>query len=297
MTIEERKMDQSGIAPHNMSDIELKKFVELIYNQCGISLNSAKKSMLSARFGKRLRALGISSYKEYYDFVTQTLGKNDELIQMIDAVTTNTTHFFREANHFSYLTEHALPNLPNSGTLLRVWSAGCSTGEEPYTLAMVLSEHYENHHGNFSILATDVSSSVLQKAKQAVYDDEMALKVPALIKRKYMMQGKGAQAGNWRVIPELRKKIKFGKLNFMDNVYGIEGKFDIIFCRNVIIYFDLETKVKLINYFHKYLDPGGYLFIGHSETLNGLNDDFKAVAPTVYRKPDGQEQIARRRAA
>ncbi len=290
-------MDQSGIQSQNMSDIELKKFVELIYSECGISLNSSKKSMLSARLAKRLRTLGIGSYKEYYDYVTKTLGQNDELINMIDAVSTNTTHFFREANHFSYLTGYALPDLPNADTHLRVWSAGCSTGEEPYTLAMVLSEHYEHHNGDFSILATDVSTRVLQKAKQGIYDDELVQKVPKLIKRKYLMQGKGAQAGNWRIVPDLRKKIEFCKLNFMDSHYGIDGDFDIIFCRNVIIYFDWETKVRLMSRFHDHLAPGGYLFIGHSETLNGLNDDFKAVAPTVYRKPDGHEQIIRRRAA
>jgi chemotaxis protein methyltransferase CheR len=283
--------------PYTMSDAELKKFVDLVYKECGIALTSAKKSMLSARLAKRLRALGIESYKEYYNFLTETLGKNDEIFNMVDVVTTNTTHFFRESNHFDYLTKHAVPRLLEPGRPLRIWSAGCSSGQEPYTIAMVLADYFETNEGDFEIVATDISTKVLKIAKQGIYDSEAIENIPVGPKLRYMMRGKGAQLGKWRVIPDLRQKIQFGKLNFMDYDYGIAEPFDIIFCRNVIIYFDRDTKINLISRFHEHLVPGGYLFIGHSETLNGINADLRPVAPTVYRKPENTEPMSRRLAA
>jgi len=291
------KPNQFVAPPFSLTDAELKKFVTLIYDECGIALSLAKKSMLSARLGRRLRALNMSSFKEYYTFLTETLGKNDELVHMLDVVTTNTTHFFRESNHFRYLSTEVLPQLSASTDALRIWSAGCSSGEEPYTLAMVLSDYYSQNHGDFSILATDISTNVLKKAQTAVYTDEDVDGISPVYKNRYLMRGKGDQAGKWRIIPELRNRIKFHRLNFMDEYYGIDDQFDIIFCRNVIIYFDWQTKARLIDKFYDHLVPGGYLFIGHSETLNGMNDKFKAVAPTVYRKPDDYYEDARRLAA
>lgn len=269
----------------NMSDIELKNFSRLIYDQSGIALSPAKKSMLCARLAKRLRVLSIDSFKDYYKFVMESLNKNDELTHLLDVVTTNTTHFFRESEHFRHLESTVLSQLFSKTDTVKIWSAGCSSGEEPYTVAMVLKEYTEKNGGDFSILATDLSTKVLRKAMAAVYDDESVEKVPNLMKRKYMMCGKGEKAGMWRIVPELRKKITFAHLNFMDQEYDIDDSFDIIFCRNVIIYFDWDTKAKLIQRFHDHLIPGGYLFIGHSETLNGLNDQFRSVAPTLYRKP------------
>jgi chemotaxis protein methyltransferase CheR len=253
--------------------------------------------MLSARLGRRLRALNMGTFKEYYTFLTETLGKNDEMIHMLDVVTTNTTHFFRESNHFRYLTDEALPQLTSSSDTIKIWSAGCSSGEEPYTLTMVLSDYFAKNAGDFSILASDISTNVLKKAKMAVYSDEDVEGISPVYRNKYLMRGKGDQAGNWRIIPELRKKVQFHRLNFMDDNYGIDDQFDIIFCRNVIIYFDWDTKARLINRFYDHLAPGGYLFIGHSETLNGMNENFKAVAPTVYRKPDDYYMNVRRLAA
>ncbi len=291
------KPNQFVAPPFSLTDSELKKFVTLIYDECGISLSLAKKSMLSARLGRRLRALNMGTFKEYYTFLTETLGKNDEMIHMLDVVTTNTTHFFRESNHFKYLTDEALPQLTVSSDAIKIWSAGCSSGEEPYTLTMVLSDYFARNAGDFSILASDISTNVLKKAKLAVYSDEDVEGISPVYRNKYLMRGKGEQAGNWRIIPELRKKVHFHRLNFMDDNYGIDDQFDIIFCRNVIIYFDWDTKARLINRFYDHLAPGGYLFIGHSETLNGMNENFKAVAPTVYRKPDDYYMNVRRLAA
>ena len=288
------KSKQFVSPPYSLTDSELHKFTTLIYDECGISLSATKKSMLSSRLGRRLRALDIPTFKEYYDFLIETLGKNDELTQLINVVTTNTTHFFRESNHFKFLTEDVLEKISSSDNLIRIWSAGCSSGEEPYTLGMVLSDYYSQYQGDFKILATDVSTKVLHKAKTAIYSSEEIEKIPSDAKYKYLMRGKGSQSGNYRVVPELREKIQFQKLNFNDDNFNIEEQFDIIFCRNVIIYFDWQTKSRLINKFYDYLVPGGYLFIGHSETLNGMNDKFRPVAPTVYRKPyDYQEQSVR----
>ena len=205
-------------------------------------------------------------------------------------VTTNTTEFFRERNHFDYLTAHALPSIikrrkyNTTGTLC-VWSAGCSTGQEPYTLAMVLSDWLADYGWTYSIFATHVCTKVLDKAKRAVYDSDQVAPIPDAMKRKYLLQGKNSAgrqgedssgtAATWWNLP---------RVNFTSYDFGLDNPMDIIFCRNVLIYFDAETRAKLINRFYNHLSPNGYSFIGHSETLNGINNDFVSVAPTIYRK-------------
>jgi chemotaxis protein methyltransferase CheR len=230
---------------------------------------------------------------EYCNFLFSPAGIESELIHMIDVVTTNKTDFFREPAHFDYLVQKALPELaaakgPGMRHKLMIWSAGCSTGEEPYTLAMILSEFAEKYlefRFDFNILATDISTRVLEAAKRAVYDHEKVAPVPLEIKRKYLLRGKGNNKNLVKVIPELRALVKFRRLNFLEGDFGMREPIDIIFCRNVIIYFDRATQEKLMYRFCEHLSPGGYIFIGHSETLHGLNIQLIQVAPTVYRKP------------
>jgi chemotaxis protein methyltransferase CheR len=202
-------------------------------------------------------------------------------------VTTNKTDFFREPDHFDYLTRTVLPDwcLRHEGARLNIWSAGCSSGEEPYTLAMVLSEYAVSHPGfDFRILATDISTRVLEKAKAAIYPEALVEPVPMNLKKKYLLRSKDRSSGMVRIVPELREKVRFRRLNFMDQDFGMRDQLDIIFCRNVIIYFDRPTQEKLLQRFHRQMKPGAFIFMGHSETLSGLNVPLTSVYPTVYRK-------------
>jgi len=272
-----------------LSDRDFTRLSRLIYEQSGIKMPSAKKQMVEARLGKRLKGLGIDSFSAYCDYLFSSEGLAQELIGMIDLITTNKTDFFREAAHFDYLLQSVLPEWVNeqrglSGRKLRVWSAGCSTGEEPYTLAMTLNEYAESLPGfDYRIMATDLSTRVLEKAKQGVYDDEKVAPVPKLMQKKYLLRSKDRSRGLVRIVPELREKVRFRRLNFMDNEFGIHEPFDIIFCRNVVIYFDRPTQERLLNKFHAHLTKDGFIFMGHSETLNGLDVPLVMVHPTVYR--------------
>ena len=275
-----------------MSDRDFCRFRSLIYEKCGINLVPAKKTMLTSRLRKRLRALGVESFGQYYEFVSGVKGRTEEMVRMIDAVSTNKTDFFREPRHFDYLMNEALPHMVRTGRWrpgrkLNVWSAGCSSGEEPYTIAMVLAEFASgNRAGDFSILASDISTRVLEIACKGIYPETMAEPVMSAMKRKYMMHGKGAHEGFCRIVPELRNRVQFQRINLNNGKdFGIRARTDIIFCRNVIIYFDRETQRALFEKFYAQLEPGGYLFIGHSETLHGINDQFKAVGGATYIKP------------
>ena len=263
-----------------------------IYAECGIKISEKKKVMLEARFQKRLRHLGMTSFDDYCAYLFSPQGLESERYHMIDAVTTNKTDFFREPSHFEFLVNTALPELivpreSGTGKKLTIWSAGCSTGEEPYTLAMVINEfaqRYPDLGFTWSILATDISTKVLEKARQAVFDMERAIPIPEPLKRKYLLKSKDRNKGLVRIVPELRQMVRFRRLNFMDDDFGLRDKMDVIFCRNVIIYFDRPTQTRLLTKFYNQLRPAGYLFMGHSETLHGLNVPFLQVAPTIYRK-------------
>ncbi len=267
-----------------------KRFSEYIQGDLGIKMPTAKKTMLQARLQKRLRRLRIATFEEYYDYVFSSKGQEEELHHMIDVVTTNKTDFFREPRHFDYLTQTVLPQLyQNMGrgerTRFRVWSAGCSTGAEPYTLAMVLSEFQSRvDNFNFSILATDISTRVLNEASQGVYTEDDVEPVGMRYKKKYLLRSKDKEKGLVRIVPELRKRVQFGRLNFMASDYKLREPMHIIFCRNVIIYFDKPTQEKVLNRQCRYLLPGGYMFMGHSETLGGLQVPLKQVASTIYRR-------------
>jgi chemotaxis protein methyltransferase CheR len=272
-----------------LSDRTFCRFSSLIYDEVGIILPSAKKIMLEARLNKRLKAGGFRSFDDYADFVFSAEGRDKELVSLIDVVTTNKTDFFREPVHFEYLTKVAIPSLIDSHEAgfkspFKIWSAGCSTGEEPYTMSMVLSEFAATRPGfQASILATDISTAVLAKAKNAIYTEESVDAIPLNLKKKYLLKSKDQNKPMVRIAPQQRSMITFRRLNFMEE-FGMREHMDVIFCRNVIIYFDKPTQERLLNRFYRQLVNGGYLFLGHSETISGLNVPLKPVASTVYRK-------------
>jgi chemotaxis protein methyltransferase CheR len=279
---------KTGLKSHRLTASEFQQLSKLVYEQCGIHLSEGKNVMLESRLGKRLRALQISSFKAYIEYLTSNEGLENELIHMIDVVTTNKTDFFREPHHFEYLKDILLPNFVNEaqrGRPYRTWSAACSTGEEPYTLAMVLQDFALTEPGfSYSIAASDISTQVLQKAVSAIYNLSHVAVLPTLVKQRYLLKSKDAEKPTVRIIPQLRSKVEFMRMNLMDNELNIEGEFDSIFCRNVLIYFDRKTQLEVINKLAKKLRPGGYLFIGHSESLHNFDLPVKQVKPTIYVK-------------
>jgi len=270
---------RSGLA---IKDGEMRELIELIYRHSGIVLTPEKKSLVISRLHKRLKALDIGGFDDYLDYLKTSPERDDEIVAMINEITTNKTAFFRENHHFDFLTSQILPSLSLSQwSVLNVWSAGCSTGEEPYSLAMVLANYFGGTR-NFRILATDLSTRVLQTAYRAVYPNESAEPIPPALRKKYTMSGIGSQKGYFRIVPELRECVTFQQDNLIRRDWGAIGMMDIIFCRNVMIYFDQETRSKIVSGFSRKLKPGGYLFIGHSETLGGLEHSFTQVHPTIY---------------
>jgi chemotaxis protein methyltransferase CheR len=288
----EQKNFMTGVAKP-MTQAEFSRFSEFIIGQCGIKMPPSKKIMLEARLQKRLRTLGITNFREYYDHVLGEGGR-DELVHMLDAVTTNKTDFFREPVHFQYLAQTILPEFieerersKGSNKPFAVWSAGCSTGEEPYTLAMVLSDVAGLYPSfRFSILATDISTKVLDRAREAVYDAERVAAVPLPMKQKYLLRSKDPGTAIVRIAPELRSLVQFKRLNLMEEAFSFSEPVDVIFCRNVIIYFDRKTQEQLITRFCKVLKTNGHLFLGHSESIHGFTLPLRRLTSTVYRKID-----------
>jgi chemotaxis protein methyltransferase CheR len=273
-----------------LSNGDFCRLSEFIHAHCGIKMPPAKRTMLEGRLKKRLHSLGIESFGEYCEYLLSPRGKETECVPMVDVVTTNKTDFFREPAHFDYLTQQALPELVHvRGTgvksKLNVWSAGCSSGEEPYTLAMVLSEYAEQVVPlNFSVLATDISTRVLDKASRGIYEHERVEPVPPSMRTKYLLRSKNKDNALVRIAPELRSRVRFQRLNFMDDRFDIPERMTVVFCRNVLIYFDKPTQEEVLNRICRHLVPGGYLFTGHSEALHGLNLPLSSVAATIYRR-------------
>ena len=273
-----------------MTDRDFERFSKFVYDHCGIKLPPHKRSMLEARLRKRLRAHNLTSFEDYAKMVFAKDKPTEELIKLIDVVTTNKTDFFREPAHYDYLVKSALPFLIETfgagiNQSLRIWSAGCSTGKEPYTLAMVLKEYQaERPDLRFDILGTDICTDVLEKAVQGIYAAVKADPIPEELKKKYLLKSKDPENRMVRIAPELRSLVRFRRLNFMDDDFGFREPFDIIFCRNVIIYFDRPTQERLLSKLVDNLVVGRYIFLGHSETLLGLNLPLKQMAPSVYRR-------------
>ncbi len=277
--------DRAIVYP-GISDRQFKKLSAFIEKELGIRMPDTKRVMLESRLQKRLRALRIPTFDEYIDRVFS--GDDLELIQMIDVVTTNKTDFFREPDHFDILTSRLLPGTMghNPGRkLYSFWSAGCATGEEPYTLAMVLAEFSIAHPGfDYRIMASDISTHALETAMAGVYHSDRVVPVPLSYKKKYLLRNRDPGKSEVRIKKELRDKIEFIRVNFMDERFPFEGKFDIVFCRNVIIYFDRPTQERILGTICTYVRQGGNLILGHSETLTGMGLPLRSIAPTVYER-------------
>jgi chemotaxis protein methyltransferase CheR len=273
-----------------LSDRDFDRLGRLISDFCGIKMPPAKKILLESRLQKRIRALRLASFHDYCDLIFKSPEGAVELANMIDAVTTNKTDFFREPTHFTFLSETVLPELAGNRGMISdyhftAWSAGCSSGEEPYTLAIVLSEFAAACPGfEFSIMATDISTKVLDKAQLGIYEESQIAMIPFSLKQKYFMRSKDRDEGLVRVAPQLRSIIQYQRLNLMDESFAVpEASLDAIFCRNVMIYFEREKQSKLLRRLCRYLKTGGHLFLGHSETVHGFDLPLVRIASTIYR--------------
>ncbi|MBN4054164.1 protein-glutamate O-methyltransferase [Nitrospira defluvii] len=268
---------------YTISDSEFQKFREFLYRESGISLGDHKKSLVISRLSKRLRNLGLNTFSEYYDYVSGGRG-DEEFIRMLDLLSTNKTDFFREQHHFDFLAESILPEIAPHQTF-RVWSSACSSGEEPYSIAMTLCEGLGPSAGNrCKILASDLSTRVLDKAMGAVYEMERVSSLDKLLLKRFFLRGSGSNHEKVKVKHHVSKMVLFRRINLMDDRFPIKTPLDLIFCRNVMIYFDRPTQERLVGKFYRYLKEGGYLFIGHSESLNYVKHPFKQILPTIYRK-------------
>lgn len=269
-----------------MSESEFKILSEFIYKEYGIKMPLSKKILLESRLQKRLKANHIDTFKEYCEYVFSEKGNETEIIHMIDVVSTNKTDFFREPGHFEYMNEVLLPSFASqNNNEIKIWSSACSSGEEPYTIAMVMSEYNLQHSPiNFRILGTDISSAVLHKAENAIYAEDRIKEIPHSILRKYFLKSKDLTKPTVRVVSEIRKKVAFSRLNLMNDNYSISESFDIIFCRNVLIYFDRITQEKVISKLCEKLKPNGIFFLGHSESILGMDLPLKNIKPTIFKK-------------
>ena len=253
----------------------------MLYELCGINLVPGKEGLVKTRLTKRLRALGLRSFEEYL----KQIEKNpNEIVTMVDFLTTNKTNFFREIHHFNYLREVFLPGYKQNPGRMRFWSAGCSSGEEPYSLAILLKEEFaEFGRWDVRILATDISTRMLQRAREATYDEETVQDVPGLWRQKYFVCTSAKEPRSYRVRDDIRSMVRLARLNLME-VWPMKGPFDVIFCRNVMIYFDKPTQERLVKRFWDILAPGGLLLVGHSESLTTFPHDFHYAQPAVYVK-------------
>jgi len=267
-----------------LSPASFARFARFITSELGIKMPDSKLSMVQSRLLRRVRELGFDSVERYSEYFFQAPEAAEERIHLINAVTTNKTDFFREPAHFDYLTGVVLGQ-ERAGTFLKVWSAGCSSGEEPYTLAMVLSAFATGRRGfDFSILATDVSTRVLALAQAAIYEEFQVEAVPPGLRARYLLRSRNREQKRVRIVPALRERVSFHQLNFMDAHYGVKDVFDVIFFRNVMIYFDRPTQEAVIRKLCEHLARGGYLFVGHSESLAGLEIPVVQVRPSIFCK-------------
>ncbi|MGC3943159.1 MAG: CheR family methyltransferase [Chryseolinea sp.] len=273
-------------APLRMDDESFTRLSTYVTREFGIKLPPAKKSMLESRLNKKVRSLGLESYKEFLDLIFSEEKGRAELLQVIDMITTNKTDFFREPAHFQFLSGQFLPGYISelNRRSLKIWSAGCSTGEEPYTIIMTMEELKKKHpEFTYSVLASDLSTRVIQVAHQGIYEIDKTAPIPLDIKRQYFLKS-NANPNLVRIKPEYRKKVQFRRINFMDDEFGLlKSDLDIIFCRNVLIYFDKATQENVIKKFCSHLRPGGLLFLGHSESIIGMNLPLIQLRPTVYK--------------
>lgn len=270
----------------DITNREFALFQSFIHRRTGIHLPEAKKALVVARLSRRLRTLGLPSFTAYFERVEHDA---EEQTVMLDSICTNETRFFREPRQFEFLELMVLPEWRRRGEeglvpkRIRAWSAACSTGEEPYSLAMLLRAHFPAESGwTVEILASDISTKVLAAAREGVWPIDRAQDIPPEYRRAYMLRGVRAEEGKMRAQPAVRSLIEFRRLNLNDDAYAVDGPFDLIFCRNVLIYFDRETKAAVIERLARHLSPTGILFLGHSETLHGAAHALKHIGPTAY---------------
>lgn len=265
-----------------LTDEEFALFQALIYREAGIHLGPAKRALLVGRLGRRLRHLGLRSFWEYYRRVVD--GAADERTAMLDCICTNETHFFRQPEHFALLEREVFPRLAaRPGRRIRAWSAGCSTGEEPYTLAMALLDAFPPEAGfAVEILATDLSTTALAAAEAGVWPLAKAAEIPRPCLTRYMLKGKDGQAGKMKAGREIRALVRFERVNLNDDPLPVAGPFELIFCRNVLIYFDAASRARAIHGLIDRLSDDGLLFLGQAESLNGVTQRARCVVPTVY---------------
>jgi chemotaxis protein methyltransferase CheR len=273
-----------------LSRKDFDRLAKFIHGYSGIKMPPNKITMVEGRLRRRLRATGCGSFAEYCRYLFDKDGLKDESVHLIDAVTTNKTEFFREPDHFRILADTVLDKVVADGSgssrkrPVKVWSAASSIGAEPYTLAMVLAEYAAKQRIEWSILATDLCTEVLQTAVLGIYPESMMSPVPEPLYRRYVLRDKDPKRGLARIVPELRAQVRFARLNLMDSSYPIDTDLDVIFCRNILIYFDKPTQYAVLQRLCNHLRPGGYLFMGHSETLAGFNLPLTLAGPTVFRK-------------
>lgn len=272
---------------------EFEQFRELAYKTFGLDLKEGKEQLVSSRLVKLINGANFRSFKDYYDHVVADK-TGESLLAMVDALTTNHTSFLREPAHLDFLRDELMPELARRDRI-RIWCAASSSGEEPYTLGFsVLESLPAGSRIPVEIMASDISTRVLDVAKRAVYAAERLQGVPASLQSKYFLRGEGGSKGFYKVKPELRRLVEFRRINLVEPYPEMEP-YPVIFCRNVMIYFDKPTQERVVNRLAHYLEPGGYLFIGHSESLMGTNQPLEYVAPAVYRKPGGAGLAAGRR--
>ena len=264
----------------DMDAATFERFRNLIYERSGITLGDGKKALLVSRLGRRMRELGFNTHREYLEHVLRDSG--DEMIELLDAVSTNVTSFFREASHFHFLGQEFRRTVEGGARKYRVWSAASSSGEEPYTIAMTLLANSPVPPPEIKILATDLSTRVLAQCKLGIYEAEKLQSVPADLRAKHFTAVSHDPERKFRVNDSLRNMIRFARLNLAKPPFPMNGPFDMIFCRNVMIYFDPQIKKALLTDMHRLLRPGGFLVIGHAESLSGLNLPYSLVEPAVY---------------
>ncbi len=275
---------EAAIRP--ISDGDFAAYQALIHREAGIFLSDVKRALLVGRLARRLRELGMRSYREYLERVRED---EDERVRMIDAISTNETHFFREPRQFEFLERRVIPSWVGRADAgrrarrVRVWSAACSTGEEPYSLAMVLLHHLPPSAGwEIEVQATDISTRVLDRACAALWPVAKAAEIPTEHLKRFMLRGVGPEEGRMKAGPELRAVVRFDRLNLNEDTYPLQGPFDLVFCRNVLIYFKPETKARVLARVCRHLAADGYLFLGHAESVMGLDTGLGSVGPNVY---------------
>lgn len=271
---------------YQLSTAQFERFRQLVGEHAGIALRPEKQQLVCSRLARRLRALGLTSFDEYYALIAREGDHGEELEQLLNAITTNKTSFFREAHHFDELRNRVvLPKLRDgAGSLqLRVWSAGCSTGEEPYSIVTTLLDAIPNwQSADIRVLASDLDSNVLTVAERGVYALDKLEELPDGCGRRWFIAGSGDKAGFIRARRELRERVAFRRINFVDPVWPVKACFDAVFCRNALIYFDTDTQKRIVERLLGYLKPGGLLLLGHSESMAGVRADLQSLGRTTY---------------